>query len=162
MESIYPAGSIVRAGGKLAYGADWPVGGANPLEGLEVAMTRRTAGDPAARPLIASEGVSLAEAIESHTINVAYVNGMDRFTGSIVSGQECRPGGDRQGPVQAVALRDLEGEGARDALQGNGRLRRPLAADAVTWGAANQGQVKAKRSASVTARAGTVMWPSPA
>lgn len=87
MRYIYPAGSIVRAGGKLAYGADWPVGTANPLEGLEIAMTRRAAGDPKARPLIASEGVTLAEAIESHTINVAYVNGLDKVTGSVTPGK---------------------------------------------------------------------------
>lgn len=84
---IYPAASIVRAGGKLAYGADWPVGGANPLEGLEVAMTRRTAGDPNARPLLPDEGVSLKDAIASHTINVAYVNGFDDLTGSIKTGK---------------------------------------------------------------------------
>jgi len=84
---IYPAGSIVRAGGKLAYGADWPVGGANPLEGIEVAMTRRTAGDPNAKPLLPDEGVSLKEAIASHTINVAYVNGFDAVTGSIKTGK---------------------------------------------------------------------------
>lgn len=87
MESIYPAGSIVRAGGKLAYGADWPVATANPIEGLEVAVTRRAAGDPNARPLLADEGVSLAEAIESHTLNVATVNGMAKFTGSIETGK---------------------------------------------------------------------------
>jgi predicted amidohydrolase YtcJ len=86
-ECIYPAGSIVRAGGKLAYGADWPVGGANPLEGIEVAMTRRTAGDPNAKPLLPAEGVSLKEAIASHTINVAYVNGLDKETGSIAIGK---------------------------------------------------------------------------
>lgn len=84
---IYPAGSIVRAGGKLAYGADWPVGSANPLEGIEVAMTRRTAGDPNAKPLLPDEGVSLEEAIASHTINVAYVNGFDDITGSIKAGK---------------------------------------------------------------------------
>lgn len=87
MEYIYPAGSIVRAGGKLAYGADWPVATANPIEGLEVAVTRRVAGDPNAKPLVASEGVTLAEAIESHTLNVATVNGMAKFTGSIETGK---------------------------------------------------------------------------
>lgn len=87
MKSIYPAGGIVRSGGKLAYGADWPVATANPLEGLEVAITRRTAGDPAARPLLADEGVSLETAIESHTLNAALVNGLDTVTGSIVTGK---------------------------------------------------------------------------
>ncbi|WP_343521608.1 amidohydrolase [Sphingomonas sp.] len=87
MEYIYPAGSIVRAGGRLAYGADWPVATANPIEGLEVAVTRRTAGDPNAKPLVASEGVTLAEAVESHTLNVAMVNGMASFTGSLEAGK---------------------------------------------------------------------------
>lgn len=87
MEYIYPAGGIVRTGGKLAYGADWPVATANPIEGLEVAITRQVAGDPNAKPLVASEGVTLAEAIESHTLNVATVNGMAKFTGSIETGK---------------------------------------------------------------------------
>lgn len=87
MEYIYPAGSIVRAGGKLAYGADWPVDTADPIYGLEVAMRRATPGDPNAKPLLAKEGVSLETAIESYTLNVAYVNGMDKFTGSIVAGK---------------------------------------------------------------------------
>lgn len=87
MRSIYPAGSIVRAGGQLAYGADWPVATANPLEGLEVAVTRRAAGDPDARPLVADEGVTLEEAILSHTLNVARVNGLEQVTGSIVEGK---------------------------------------------------------------------------
>src|SRR3546814_12237937 len=88
----YPAGSSVRAGGKLAYGADWPVDSANPLEGIEVAMTRRTAGDPSARPLLPDEAVSLEEAIASHTINVAQVNGFDKITGRSEErrvGKEC-------------------------------------------------------------------------
>ena len=87
MESIYPAGSILRAGGKLAYGADWPIDSANPLEGLEVAITRRTMGDPKARPLLASEGITLAQAIESYTINVATVLGIDQVTGSVAVGK---------------------------------------------------------------------------
>ena len=52
-----------------------------------MAVTRKVAGDPNARPLIASEGVTLPEAIESHTLNVAYVNGMAKFTGSLEAGK---------------------------------------------------------------------------
>ncbi|MET0336569.1 MAG: amidohydrolase, partial [Caulobacter sp.] len=33
---IYPTGSILRGGGVIAFGADWPVATANPLEGLQV------------------------------------------------------------------------------------------------------------------------------
>lgn len=87
MQWVYPAGSILRAGGKLAYGADWPVDTADPLYGIEVAMTRRTPGKPDAKPLLEKEGISLADAIESYTINVAKVNGMEKFTGSVTLGK---------------------------------------------------------------------------
>lgn len=87
MQWVYPAGSILRAGGKLAYGADWPVDTADPLYGIEVAMTRRTPGKPDAKPLLEKEGISLADAIESYTINVAKVNGMEKFTGSVAVGK---------------------------------------------------------------------------
>ena len=87
MASSYPAASILRAGGKIAYGADWPVDTANPLAGLEVAITRRTPGDANAKPLFTNEGVTLEQAIESHTLNVATVNGFDKVTGSIVAGK---------------------------------------------------------------------------
>lgn len=85
--SIYPAGSILRAGGRLAYGADWPVATANPLEGLQVAVTRTNYQDPSAGPLLPDEGVSLEEAVRAHTIEVAWVNGIDDLTGSIAPGK---------------------------------------------------------------------------
>ena len=36
----YPFGSLLRAGARLAMGSDWSVSTANPLEEMEVAMTR--------------------------------------------------------------------------------------------------------------------------
>jgi predicted amidohydrolase YtcJ len=83
---IYPANSILKAGGRLAYGADWSVASANPFEGLEVAVTRVGPGE-ALPPLIASERVTLAQAIRAYTLNVAYVNHLDQQTGSIVAGK---------------------------------------------------------------------------
>ena len=35
--------SIAKAGGRLAFGSDWPVMTLNPLEGMRVAVTRTTA-----------------------------------------------------------------------------------------------------------------------
>jgi predicted amidohydrolase YtcJ len=84
---IYPANSILKAGGKLAYGADWSVASANPLEGIEVALTRIAPGDANAKPLLADEGVTLAQAVQAYTLNVAYVNHLDKQTGSILAGK---------------------------------------------------------------------------
>lgn len=85
---IYPAGSILKAGGKLAYGADWPVSSANPLEGLQVAVTRTSADDPASGPLLPGESVTLEQAVRAYTIDAAYVNRMDDTIGSITVGKQ--------------------------------------------------------------------------
>ena len=84
---IYPAGSVLRSAGMLAYGADWSVASANPMEGLEVALTRICPDAVNGKPLIASEGVTLPQAIKAYTINVAYVNRLEKETGSIAPGK---------------------------------------------------------------------------
>lgn len=88
MRSVYPANSLVAAGGSIVYGSDWPVASANPLRGLEVAVTRRTPGKPGAEALLAREGVTLAEAVEAYTLTVARVNGNADRTGSLSVGKD--------------------------------------------------------------------------
>lgn len=87
MEYIYPVGSILRAGGRIAYGADWSVASGNPLEGIETALTRRAPGATEGEQLSAREGVTLEDAIEAYTLNVAWVNGLEEETGSIALGK---------------------------------------------------------------------------
>lgn len=84
---LYPAGSILRAGGRLAYGADWPVASANPLEGLQVAVTRTNAEDPESGALLAGEAVTLEQAVRAYTLDVAWVNRMDDRLGSVAPGK---------------------------------------------------------------------------
>lgn len=84
---IYPANSVLKGGGRIAYGADWSVASANPLEGLEVALTRIAPGVTDAAPLIAGERVTLEQAVRAYTLDVAYVNHLDDRTGSIAAGK---------------------------------------------------------------------------
>ena len=86
-QSIYPAGSVLRAGGRIAYGADWPVASADPLKGLQVAVTRTNYDDLSLPPLLPQEAITLEQAIRAHTLNVAYANGMEAYTGSIAVGK---------------------------------------------------------------------------
>jgi predicted amidohydrolase YtcJ len=86
--SIYPAANIVKAGGKLAYGADWPVDSANPLDGIQVALTRTNPQKPGSGALGPDQAVTLAEAIASYTLHVAQVNHIDQRTGSIAVGKD--------------------------------------------------------------------------
>lgn len=83
---IYPSGSVLRAGGRLAYGADWSVASANPFEGIEVALTRIAPGGNLP-PLEPKEAVTLEQALKAYTLNVAYVNHLDKETGSIAPGK---------------------------------------------------------------------------
>lgn len=83
---IYPANSIGKGGGLLAYGADWSVASANPLEGIEVALTRVAPGETLS-PLLPREAVTLEQALRAYTLNVAYVNHLDTQTGSIAVGK---------------------------------------------------------------------------
>lgn len=87
MEHMYPTKSLLSAGGKVAYGSDWPVASANPLEGIEVALTRLAPGASGGEMLSPDERIDLAQAIESYTIDSAYAAHLDDRSGSLVVGK---------------------------------------------------------------------------
>ena len=84
---LYPIASLYRSGAVVAFGSDWPVSSANPLEELQVAVTRV---DPAAattEPFLPQERIALPEALAAFTINAAWVNRLEKETGSIEVGK---------------------------------------------------------------------------
>jgi len=86
-ERMYPIGSVHANGAMLAFGSDWSVSSANPYEQIEVAVRRA---DPAlldGAVFLPDQRLSLPAAIAAFTINAAYVNGIDRDTGSIEVGK---------------------------------------------------------------------------
>jgi predicted amidohydrolase YtcJ len=85
---LYPIGSLVSAGAVVSGGSDWSVSSLAPLDGIQVAITRRepSAGGPAA-PWLPEEVVDLPAAIAMYTINAAYQNHQERETGSIEVGK---------------------------------------------------------------------------
>lgn len=87
MQVIYPANSVLQAGARVVYGSDWPVDSADPLLGIEVALTRKAPGEPDATPLSPAEAVTLEQAIEAYTLAVAYANHNEEVTGSIEVGK---------------------------------------------------------------------------
>jgi predicted amidohydrolase YtcJ len=83
----YPFGDLLRSGALLAAGSDWAVSSANPLWGIQVAVTRTLppgAGEPAADPL-PGLALSLGAALAAYTAGSAYVNNLDE-TGAIEPG----------------------------------------------------------------------------
>ena len=84
---LYPIGSVQRTGARVAFGSDWYVTSANPLDGIEAAVTRLDPDGKTDEPLGENEEINLAQAIENYTLNSAYVNLLDVDTGSIEIGK---------------------------------------------------------------------------
>jgi predicted amidohydrolase YtcJ len=85
---LYPIGSMVKAGAVVSGGSDWSVSSLAPLDGMQVAVTRRMPSDRGEMtPWLPEEVVDLATAIAMYTINAAYQNHQDRETGSIEVGK---------------------------------------------------------------------------
>ena len=60
---MYPFGSLLRAGARLAFGSDWTVSTADPLPQLEVAVTRVSPDTRGLEPLLPEEGIDLPTAL---------------------------------------------------------------------------------------------------
>lgn len=87
LRHMYPSASVLRAGGRVAYGSDWAVASANPLQGMEVALTHLEPGTSAGELLSPEERVTLEQAIAGYTLNAAYAMHKETVTGSIQPGK---------------------------------------------------------------------------
>lgn len=83
----YPIGSIQRTGATVAFSSDWTVSSANPLLGIETAVTRVDPHSNKGQPFLPGERIELNEAIAAYTINAAYLNAIDDMTGSVEVGK---------------------------------------------------------------------------
>lgn len=84
---IYPIASLEKSGAVVAFGSDWSVSSANPLEEIEVAVTRMGPLGETKEPFLPDERIDLPEALAAFTINAAYVNFQEDKTGSIEVGK---------------------------------------------------------------------------
>lgn len=82
----FPIGSVMRSGGKIVFGSDWGVSTMNPLDGIQVAVTR-SFNDTAGDVLMPDDRIDLASAIAAATRGVAYINFLDHVSGSIEPGK---------------------------------------------------------------------------
>ncbi|HET6564165.1 MAG TPA: amidohydrolase, partial [Xanthomonadales bacterium] len=83
----YPMESLIKAGGRVAFGSDWNVSSPDPLQAIEAAVTRGNVFDPSIPVFMPQERISLEDAIKAATLNAAYVNHFDGISGSIEPGK---------------------------------------------------------------------------
>jgi predicted amidohydrolase YtcJ len=84
---LYPIGSLARAGAWIVGGSDWPVSSMNPLEAVQVAVTRRA---PEAGPgpaWIPEETVDLETMLRAYTVNGAWLSHEEKDRGTLVPGR---------------------------------------------------------------------------
>lgn len=86
----YPFGDLLRSGAVLAAGSDWSVSSPNPLAAIHTAVNRQAApgyeeGDY--EPFLPEQAIDLATSLTAYTAGSAWVNHLDRFTGTIEVGK---------------------------------------------------------------------------
>jgi predicted amidohydrolase YtcJ len=84
---LFSVRSILDNGAIVAAGSDWPVTILNPIEAIEVAVTRGLQGaknGPFENP---QQRINLENIIAAYTINGAYVNYEEQNSGSIEEGK---------------------------------------------------------------------------
>ncbi|CAN5164567.1 amidohydrolase [soil metagenome] len=85
---LYQINSVLKTGAVVAAGSDWSVTTMNPLDAMQVAITRKGLTDVSGSPWTPDERVSLAQIIAAYTINGAYVNHQEKETGSLEVGKD--------------------------------------------------------------------------
>ncbi len=83
----YPIGGLDRLGAHISFGSDWPVSSMRPLDGLAVAVTRRT---PAGLPpggWLPEQRLPLDRALTAYTAGVAYQAFEESIAGRLAAGQ---------------------------------------------------------------------------
>ena len=88
--------SVLKAGGRLAFGTDWPASGwvatYRPLDAIQVALTRKILpqyGKQEVLPVMPSENerITLDQALKAYTLDAAYVLDLEQRIGSLQPGK---------------------------------------------------------------------------
>jgi predicted amidohydrolase YtcJ len=84
---LYPIGSLVKSGAVVAFGSDWSVSSMNPLDAIQVAVTRRGLDGNEETTLLPEQAITLADALAGYTIAAAYADFDEAITGSVEVGK---------------------------------------------------------------------------
>ncbi|MGN6547353.1 MAG: amidohydrolase [Aureliella sp.] len=78
--------SIHDAGGRLAFGSDWPVVGLDPRLGMHTALTRQTLGGEPPGGFLPEQRLSLETVLEAYTSGSAYAEYAEEQKGTLAAG----------------------------------------------------------------------------
>lgn len=84
---MYPIASVVKTGAIVAAGSDWSVSSMNPLEAIQVAVTRRALADSTGDAWLPEQRVDLATMLRAYTLGGALASDDDSLTGTLTRGK---------------------------------------------------------------------------
>ena len=71
-EWLYPFGALKKAGAKLVGSSDWSVSSMDPLQAIQIGVTRQDIDDPAGRVLTPQHKLDLMDMLKAYTVNGAF------------------------------------------------------------------------------------------
>lgn len=84
---LYPIASVMESGAVVVGGSDWSVSSLNPLDAIQVAITREDVDSGASAPWIPEERVDLPRMLTAYTLSAAFGVHAERETGSLEVGK---------------------------------------------------------------------------
>jgi len=87
IKTTYAFRSLVDSGARLAFGSDWPVAPATPLEGLYAAVTRRTLDGQHPDGWVPEQTIALEDALGAYTTGAAYAEFAEADKGQLAPGR---------------------------------------------------------------------------
>jgi predicted amidohydrolase YtcJ len=86
-QRLYQIRTVFNTGAVISAGSDWSVTSLNPLDAIQVAVTRLGLSDSSGKPWLPEERMALSEMIAAYTINGAYANHEEKLNGSLECGK---------------------------------------------------------------------------
>ncbi|MCU0365643.1 MAG: amidohydrolase [Bacteroidales bacterium] len=87
IKTTYAFRSLIDAGATVAFGSDWPVAPATPIEGIYAAVTRRTLDDKNRDGWVPEEKITVEQALLAYTKNAAYASFEEKIKGTLEAGK---------------------------------------------------------------------------
>ena len=109
IKSMYVFKSLFDSNAIVAFGSDWPVAPATPLEGIYAAVTRRTLDDKNPEGWVPEQKITVEQALTGYTKNAAYASFDENIKGTLEPGKlaDFVVLGDDITKVDPVKIRDV-------------------------------------------------------
>ena len=85
-QTTYAFRSLMDAGARVAFGSDWSVAPATPIEGIYAAVTRRTLDDANPDGWIPAQKITVEQSLHAYTTQAAYASFDEHIKGMLKPG----------------------------------------------------------------------------